>query len=219
MTTLWTGPYRLQMHKGFPLSAAARILPYLKKLGISHVYLSPCLQAAPGSTHGYDVADPTRINSELGGEGEWKAFTAQIRAQGLKVLLDIVPNHMSASRSNPWWEDVLSNGPYSRYADFFDIRMRENTPYRIEICSLGKPYGQAIDAGELRLVLQDGRPRVAYFDNSWPLSPRSWATMLESTADPDEARRADGFRELAALPDEPTSTEARRGYEELIKNA
>jgi (1->4)-alpha-D-glucan 1-alpha-D-glucosylmutase len=219
MTTPWTGTYRLQMHQGFPLSAATDILPYLKKLGISHVYLSPCLQAAPGSAHGYDVADPTKINSELGGEAAWTAFTAQARAQGLKVLLDIVPNHMSASRSNPWWEDVLTHGPYSKFSDYFDIRMREHTPYRIEICSLGKTYGQAIDAGELTLVLEDGLPRVAHFDNSWPLAPRSWDLLLQSATESVFGPATDSIRRLAALPDQQIGTTEKRAYADLTSEA
>jgi (1->4)-alpha-D-glucan 1-alpha-D-glucosylmutase len=215
MTHFWTGTYRLQMHREFPLKSAAEILPYLKKLGISHVYLSPCLQAAPGSTHGYDVADPSQINAELGGETEWAAFIAQTRDEGLKVLLDIVPNHMSASRSNPWWEDVLANGPYSRYAGFFDIRMRESGPYRIEVCSLGKPYGQAIEAGELTLVVENHLPRVAHFDSSWPLSPRSWGLVLASVADTEDAHKLEVFVRLMALSENPTDSDSKRNYAAL----
>ncbi|RYD32370.1 MAG: hypothetical protein EOP86_15830 [Verrucomicrobiaceae bacterium] len=96
-------------------------MPYLKKLGISHVYLSPCLQAVPGSTHGYDVTDPQRISEDIGGEEGWEIFSEAVRGQGLGVLMDIVPNHMAVSTDNAWWEDVLANGPYSRFAGFFDI--------------------------------------------------------------------------------------------------
>src|ERR1700710_738520 len=99
----WTASYRLQLHAGFPLQAAEGILPYLAELGISHVYLSPCLQAVRGSQHGYDVTDPTRISEDLGGEAAWAGFVADTRRLGLRILLDIVPNHMSASDQNPWW--------------------------------------------------------------------------------------------------------------------
>src|SRR5271155_6257727 len=111
MTAEWTATYRLQLHAGVPLKAAEQILPYLADLGISHVYLSPCLQAVPGSAHGYDVTDPSRISDDLGGESAWTSFIEHARSRGLKILLDIVPNHMSASEYNPWWDDVLAHGP------------------------------------------------------------------------------------------------------------
>src|ERR1700739_4785855 len=104
MSADWVGSYRLQVHAGFTLQDAAKILPYLADLGVSHVYLSPCLQAVPGSRHGYDVTDPARISADLGGEAAWRAFIERTHALGLGVLLDIVPNHMSASKHNPWWD-------------------------------------------------------------------------------------------------------------------
>src|ERR1700686_4047614 len=116
MSGRWIATYRLQLHAGFPLSAAARVLPYLAELGISHVYLSPCLQAAPGSQHGYDVTDPSRIAEDLAGEPAWARFVERARTNDLKILLDIVPNHMSATHHNPWWDDVLAQGPFSEYA-------------------------------------------------------------------------------------------------------
>src|SRR3954467_14339966 len=117
----WHATYRLQLHAGFPLSAAARILPYLARLGISHVYLSPCLQAGPGSQHGYDVTDPTRISEDLGGPAAGGEITAGSRRAGAGLLLDIVPNHMAATAHNPWWDALPAHGPASRYASFFDI--------------------------------------------------------------------------------------------------
>ena len=88
MNGKWIASYRLQLHAGFPLSAAQRVLPYLADLGISHVYLSPCLQAVPGSQHGYDVTDPTRISADLGGESAWADFTGGARSHGLRILLE-----------------------------------------------------------------------------------------------------------------------------------
>ena len=217
MPSTWTGTYRLQMHKEFPLSAAVQILPYLKKLGISHVYLSPCLQAAPGSTHGYDVADPSKINEELGGEAAWNDFMKHVKSHGLKVLLDIVPNHMSASQSNPWWEDVLSNGPHSVYSGYFDIRMQPCAPYRIEICALGKPYGQALDAGEITIALVEGVPRVKHFDNSWPLAPRSWALLLKTNSSLEAETPC--FQTLQALPDDAVEKGRATSYKVLVEQA
>ncbi len=178
MSGKWIATYRLQLHAGFPLSAAQGVLPYLAELGISHVYLSPCLQAVPGSQHGYDVADPTRISDDLGGEAAWTSFVACARSHGLKILLDIVPNHMSASQHNPWWDDVLAHGPYSKFADFFDFRNPRTQSFLVHLCSLGRPYGAALDAGELTLKIEEGIPRVTHYEQSWPLAPASWGKLL-----------------------------------------
>ena len=182
MSANWTASYRLQLHAGFSLRQAQRVLPYLADLGISHVYLSPCLQAVPGSQHGYDVTDPTRISEDLGGEPAWADFVAGARSLGLRILLDIVPNHMSASEHNPWWDDVLAHGPFSEFAEYFDIRNRPRQPFRLHLCSLARPYGAALDAGELTIEVTHGRPRVRHYENSWPLGPASWGTLLSARA-------------------------------------
>jgi (1->4)-alpha-D-glucan 1-alpha-D-glucosylmutase len=178
MSDNWTATYRLQLHREFPLRQAREVLPYLAELGISHVYLSPCLQAVPGSGHGYDVTDPTRISDDLGGESAWSDFVDAVRSQGLRVLLDIVPNHMSASAHNPWWDDVLAHGPYSEFAGSFDFKIGSGKAFRVQLCSLARPYAEALEAGELELVVEDGRPRVRHFDNTWPVGPASWGALL-----------------------------------------
>jgi (1->4)-alpha-D-glucan 1-alpha-D-glucosylmutase len=180
MSGRWVATYRLQLHAGFPLSAAEGVLGYLSELGISHVYLSPCLQAFPGSQHGYDVVDPTKISDDLGGEAAWSSFVKAAQALNLRILLDIVPNHMSASQYNPWWDDVLQHGPFSEYADFFDIRIPQGQPFRVHLCSLAKPYGAALEAGELRIELVQGCPRVQHYESSWPLGPASWGQLLSA---------------------------------------
>jgi (1->4)-alpha-D-glucan 1-alpha-D-glucosylmutase len=202
MSGKWIASYRLQLHAGFPLREAQRVLPYLADLGISHVYLSPCLQAVPGSQHGYDVTDPTRISDDLGGEPAWADFADSARSHGLRILLDIVPNHMSASEHNPWWDHVLAHGPFSEFAEYFDFRNRPLQPFRVHVCSLARPYGAAIEAGELTIEIAQGRPRVRHYDNTWPLGPASWGRLLmpaghaSHTLSPDEAR---GFSELERL--------------------
>ncbi|HEX6597253.1 MAG TPA: alpha-amylase family glycosyl hydrolase, partial [Acidimicrobiales bacterium] len=115
--------YRVQLHAGFGFDDVAAVAPYLAELGVSHVYCSPYLQAAPGSTHGYDVVDHSRLNEELGGEAAFERMCSALSAAGLRHIVDIVPNHMSlaAGRRNAWWWDVLENGPSSRFASFFDI--------------------------------------------------------------------------------------------------
>jgi (1->4)-alpha-D-glucan 1-alpha-D-glucosylmutase len=197
MSDKWVATYRLQLHAGFPLDAAGRILPYLAELGISHVYLSPCLQAAPGSQHGYDVTDPSRISDDLGGEAAWARFVDSARANQLKILLDIVPNHMSASQHNPWWDDVLAHGPFSEYASFFDIRIPANQVFRVHLCTLARTYGDALEAGELTLEIKDGRPRLRHYDDGWPLGPASWGDLLKAPA--SERHRDDCFSELERL--------------------
>lgn len=181
MATIWFATYRLQLHSGFPLSAAEKILPYLRDLGISHVYLSPCLQAAPKSLHGYDGADPTIISADLGGEEAWDSFHEAARRTGLGVLLDIVPNHMSTDGANPWWSDVLNHGPFSKYAESFDIFPFENEGcWKINLCVLGEPYGESLQKGQFSLAINSGLPRLIYGDHSWPLCPSTWRPFFRS---------------------------------------
>ncbi|MGH8047085.1 MAG: malto-oligosyltrehalose synthase [Chthoniobacterales bacterium] len=197
---MWLATYRIQLHKGFPLSAAAEILPYLRDLGISHVYLSPCLQAAPGSTHGYDVADPTRINSELGGEVAWKKFQDAMKESTLGVLLDIVPNHMTTHISNPWWCDVLTHGPFSEHAHTFDIFPFDIAErWEIALCTLGDPYGRVLEQGQFAIDLESGLPRLRYFDNTWPICPATWRSIL-GTAAPDLGYTFSDLDKIRTLP-------------------
>jgi (1->4)-alpha-D-glucan 1-alpha-D-glucosylmutase len=203
MSARWIATYRLQLHVGFPLSAAQQVLPYLAELGISHVYLSPCLQAVPGSQHGYDVVDPSRVSDDLGGEAAWSAFVRAAHSCGLRILLDIVPNHMSASHHNRWWDDVLEHGPYSAYAGFFDIRSPVGKPFCVHLCPLARPYGAALEARELKIELIDGRPRVHHYENSWPLGAASWHALLA-------AKDERCFEELRLLRDVDVPTEEDR---------
>ena len=180
MRAKWIATYRLQLHAGFPLPAAQQVLGYLAELGISHVYLSPCLQAVPGSQHGYDVVDPGKISDDLGGEQAWSRFVGAARELQLRILLDVVPNHMSASQYNPWWDDLLKQGPFSPYADFFDIRIPPGQPFCVHLCSLAQPYGAALEAGELKIEVSGNELRVRHYENTWPLGPASWGELLAS---------------------------------------
>src|SRR2546427_1898802 len=115
-----TATYRVQLTPTWGLDAAASVAGYLARLGVSHLYCSPYLQAAPGSTHGYDVVDHDRVNRELGGEDGHRRFIDALATQRLGQVLDVVPNHMAISTDeNRWWLDVLENGPSSRYAEYF----------------------------------------------------------------------------------------------------
>jgi (1->4)-alpha-D-glucan 1-alpha-D-glucosylmutase len=180
MRARWTATYRLQLHAGFPLPAAQQVLGYLAELGISHVYLSPCLQAVRGSQHGYDVVDPSKISDDLGGEEAWSRFVRAARELQLRILLDVVPNHMSASQYNPWWDDVLKQGHFSQYAEFFDIRIPPGQPFCVHLCPLARPYGAALEAGELNIEYSGNELRVRHYENTWPLGPASWGELLAS---------------------------------------
>ncbi|NJK88900.1 MAG: malto-oligosyltrehalose synthase [Myxococcales bacterium] len=180
MTPLAT--YRLQLHAGFGFSEATRWVDYLADLGVSHVYLSPILQAAPDSTHGYDVVDHTRISDALGGERAYREFSAACARAGLSQVLDLVPNHMAIGTSeNRWWWDVLENGPHSRFAIYFDVDWAANgaTDDRVLVPVLGDHYGRVLESGELKLELRDARFVVRYYDKVFPLSPASLGRLLE----------------------------------------
>ena len=187
--------YRVQMHAEFTLEQARRIVPYLERLGISHLYSSPVLKAREGSTHGYDVVDPTVVNPELGSDDDRRALVAELHRRGMGLLLDIVPNHMGIGQSNPYWEDILTHGRASRYAAWFDIDWHvptEEANARVLLPVLGDTFGTVVSKGELKVVEQDGRWRLAYYDNTFPLDP--------TTTDPVKAWVAEGrkLEEFAA---------------------
>jgi (1->4)-alpha-D-glucan 1-alpha-D-glucosylmutase len=191
-----TATYRVQLHAGFTFDDAAAIAGYLADLGISHLYCSPYLQAVPGSTHGYDVTDHSRLNSELGGEPGHRRLVKQLDDAGLGQVLDIVPNHMALGKTNAWWWDVLENGPSSRYASYFDIDwdppQRKLTSH-VLMPVLGDHYGRVLEAGELAVERRGGSFVVRYHEHEAPLSPRTVDDLLGRAA-----RRA-GSAELASL--------------------
>ncbi len=173
--------YRLQLHAGFDFAAASAVADYLAALGVSHVYLSPYLQAAPGSMHGYDVVDPRRVNAELGGPVAHQRFSTVLGDNGLGQVLDVVPNHMAIGAENPWWWDVLENGPSSRYARFFDVEWDSVDPrYHATVLLpvLGDHYGRVLEAGELRLARDRSSFEVHYADRSFPAAPPSLEGVL-----------------------------------------
>lgn len=201
----WIGTYRLQVHRGFPLAAAAAVLPYLRALGISHVYLSPCLQAAPGSEHGYDLADPSRVSDDLGGETAWADFQRAAREHGLGVLLDIVPNHMTTAAANPWWTDVLQHGPYSSRARCFDLSpTADGENWRLHLCTLEKTYGETLREGGFAIDAADEEPCLTGGGQRWPLNPLSWSLIASDADAADRTGTEQTALELRAIlqPDE-----------------
>ena len=161
--------YRLQFHKGFKFKHATALVPYLAGLGISHVYASPFLKARPGSTHGYDVIDHGQVNPEIGTEAELNQLIKQLRAHGMGMVLDLVPNHMGVLHAdNAWWLDVLEKGRASPYARFFDIDWAHG---KLLLPVLGKHYGEALE--ELKVEKKSGKWSVRYFNHRFPLNAKS----------------------------------------------
>lgn len=189
--------YRLQFHKDFTFDDAVEIVPYLARLGISHVYASPIHTAAPGSTHGYDIVDHSAVNPELGGEAGFCRLSEALAAHGLKLLLDIVPNHMGVGgQANEWWLSVLEWGRLSPVADAFDIDWeRPGACGKLIIPSLGRLYGEALESGELKLSfdVQEGSFSVWHWEHRFPICPLTYPMVL------DRALAAVGDR--AALAD------------------
>lgn len=186
MRRILQSTYRLQLNAQFTFDDASAMVDYLNALGVSHVYCSPYLQAAPGSMHGYDVVDHQRVNSELRGEEGHRRFCERLGEVGLGQVLDIVPNHMAIGPQNRYWWDVLENGPSSRYATWFDIDWHSaevKLQNKVLIPVLGDQYGKVLAAGEI-WIEQDGQAfRVRYLDHVFPLSPRSLTIILKHTAD------------------------------------
>ena len=178
--------YRLQLHKGFTFDQAAAIAPYLWQLGLTHVYSSPYLQAAPGSMHGYDIVDHQRVNGELGGRPAHERFSQTLGENGLGQVLDIVPNHMSLGKENRFWWDVLENGETSRYASFFDIDWQpqeERLRDKVLVPILGDQYGRSLQKGEVKVVRRGTTFQVEAASQSLPCSPTSLPLILFRAAE------------------------------------
>ena len=178
--------YRLQFSHKFRFEDATRILDYLRDLGITHIYASPILGSRHGSEHGYDATDPTRIDPDLGSEEDFYAFQDALRERGMGIVLDIVPNHMAASSENPWWMDVLENGPGSAFASYFDIDWRagpRSLEGKILLPVLGQPFGEALESSELRLLFQQGKFLIQYDESTFPLAPKSYRNVLINRID------------------------------------
>ncbi len=178
--------YRLQLHAGFDFDAAGAIADYLCALGVSHVYCSPYLQAAKGSTHGYDVVDHSRVNEELGGTAGHERFCETLGRNHLGQVLDTVPNHMAITgRENAWWWDVLENGPASPFASYFDVEWHapeEKLRNKVLVPILGEHYGRVLQAGQLQLARHRGGFEVRYAEHALPVAPRSLRDVLAEAA-------------------------------------
>jgi len=176
--------YRLQFNSGFTFKDARTVVDYLHDLGISDCYASSYLKAVPGSLHGYDVADPTQLNPEIGSDADHAAWIDTMQARGMGHVMDLVPNHMGIAKSaNPWWLDVLENGASSRFARFFDIEwhpVKDELADKVLLPILGAQYGEALEHQELKLTYRDGAFFACYFEDTLPIAPDTYAMVFEA---------------------------------------
>jgi (1->4)-alpha-D-glucan 1-alpha-D-glucosylmutase len=167
-----SGTYRIQFRNGMTFDRVAELTPYLKRLGISHLYASPIFTSTTGSTHGYDITDANEIEPSIGGREGFDRMVKTLKAAGLGLILDIVPNHMAASLENPWWRDLVENGVASRYAHHFDIDWSR----RLTLPFLGDTFENVLEAGEISVKPdpKSGKPALAYYETFYPLDPASY---------------------------------------------
>ncbi|WZO96649.1 malto-oligosyltrehalose synthase [Isosphaeraceae bacterium EP7] len=174
--------YRLQVHAGFRLDAATGLLDYLDDLGITDLYLSPFLSARPGSTHGYDVFDHSRLNAEIGDQAAHDRLVAGLAGRGMRRVLDIVPNHMGIAGQNRFWLDLLELGKQSSSARFFDIDwqpVKAELAGRVLIPILGGQYGNVLESGAFRIECAGGVFTFHYGEWVLPIHPRSYSRLLD----------------------------------------
>ena len=174
--------YRLQLTHKFRFADAEAIIPYLRSLGISHIYASPIFEARPGSMSGYDTCDFSRISPELGGEESFNSLVAALHDQGMGLIIDFVPNHMSAHPQwNKWWRSVLANGPSSSVSEYFDVDwnpVNSNLHGKVLLAILGGQYGDVLESGDLKIGYHDGEFCLLYGDYNLPLNPRQMKVLL-----------------------------------------
>ena len=205
--------YRVQLHAGFTFEHAVSVVDYLSDFGVSHVYLSPILQATRGSTHGYDIVDPTRIDEERGGEKGVRALAHACRDAGLGLVVDVVPNHLDiSSDENRWWQTVLALGPACRLARVFDVEWTpagdsdpSDTP-KVTLPILGETLPEVLDHDRLALRRRAGWVYLEYFDHRLPLASHTVRRLVEASdgigAALDEAGANAELDRLAARLDE-----------------
>ena len=218
--------YRVQFNQSFRFVDARDLIPYLNELGITDLYSSPRYKARRGSSHCYDIANPLRVNSELGTEEDFDEMAEKLRHYTMGLILDTVPNHMAASYENPWWTDVLENGQSSAYASYFDIDWRPKVgkaaflqENRILLPVLGELYGDALASGVFVLRIEDTGMQVRYHDMRLPLDPKSYLEVLKCCGDLPEV--AELSARLERLPDrnetQPERIAERRRDKDRIK--
>jgi (1->4)-alpha-D-glucan 1-alpha-D-glucosylmutase len=220
--------YRIQLNSDFGFEQARAILPYLKRLGIATLYLSPILKARTGSTHGYDVVDPNRLNPALGGQEQFHGLLEELKELDMGLLLDIVPNHMAFSGENQMLVDVLENGPSSRYFDFFDVQWNhpvESMRGRLLAPFLGSFYGNCLESGEIQLGYDEKGFHVRYYQLRLPLRLDSYVRILSfrqrelasrlGRSHPDYIKYLGLLYVLRHLPPGEHDVDARERYDQI----
>ncbi len=176
--------YRLQFNRDFTFNQAIAIIPYLKALGISHLYASPYLKARPGSRHGYDIIDHNTLNPEIGTYADFERFCATLAEHGMNQVLDLVPNHMGVQGAdNAWWLDVLENGQASAHAGFFDINwtpIKAKLRGKVLLPVLAKHYGEELENATLKLsfAAEHGEFVICYYEHHFPVDPAEYPQIL-----------------------------------------
>ncbi|WP_207004677.1 malto-oligosyltrehalose synthase [Trinickia mobilis] len=213
---------RLQLHRGFTFDDAAAQLDYFASLGVSHLYLSPITTAAPGSTHGYDTVDYTRVNPDLGGEAALVRLADAAHARQMGLIADIVPNHMGIDGAhNAWWLDILEWGRHSAYSRYFDVDWHSPDPAlrgKVLAPCLGAPYGEELEAGRITLQFDQDAVRffAGYAHHVFPICPAEYAPILQAAEHPELAALAQAFTGLTPQPaDQPRAAEARNALREF----
>ncbi|WP_251977966.1 malto-oligosyltrehalose synthase [Salinicola avicenniae] len=211
---------RLQLHAGFDFAAAQAQVDYYAALGVSHYYLSPILASRPGSPHGYDGIDPTRVDPELGGEAGLEQLVAALHAREMGIIADIVPNHLAVGADNPWWQDVLALGRESRYAGCFDIDWAQpGCDGKLLLPFLGDRYTEVLSRGELVLSWAASRQRfeVVYHDHRFPIAPDQMAEVIDAEVPASGLREDDPRIRTALLRHDASHTEGRARLHALLE--
>jgi len=178
-----TATYRLQLTPDFGFADAEALVPYLRRLGVSHLYLSPITEARPESTHGYDVTDHNAVREAYGGREAFESLREAAVDAGLGLVLDFVPNHAGVGPTNEAWQDVLAYGRHSAAAHHFDVDWAPLKPElqgKILLPFLGDTYGTVLDDGEIGLAYNAGRFYAAYYDHRFALTPRTYPQVLDA---------------------------------------
>ena len=173
--------YRLQFHKDFTFNDLEKLIPYLKKLGVSTIYASPVFRSTAGSMHGYDGVNPNKIDPEIGNLDMLKSISEQLKQQQMGWLQDIVPNHMAFHSENPWLMDMLEKGTKSMYSTFFDVAWNSRLfQGKLMVPFLGSDLEELIRDGKVKLKYDSNRLVIKYEDSVFPVNPRSYLKILSS---------------------------------------
>lgn len=210
--------YRLQLNSEFTFRDALRITEYLDQLGISDCYASPIFTARPESTHGYDVCDWDEINPSIGTWEEFDEWAGTLRTRNMGLLLDIVPNHMGADPCNPWWRDVLRNGPSSKFARWFDIQWRRpqtNHAGKVLLPILEDHYWKVLEAGKIKILAEADEFVLAYHEHRLPLSTESLELLEQRLVGVAREKGGEALREMT-VPVKP-KPKARPAFESSLR--